>query len=55
MTDEQIKMIRDLRNQGYAISIFTPEELGNAPSEAVEDAMVSNGWDAIETLKDEYV
>jgi hypothetical protein len=53
MTDEQLTMIRTLRDQGYAIVIFTPDELGNAPSEAVEDAMVSNGWDTIATLKDE--
>ena len=40
-----------LTQLGCAICVFTPEELGSAPAEKVEDAMCSSGRDAIEFWK----
>ena len=37
-----------LTQLGCAICVFTPEELGSVPTDKVEDAMCSRGWDTIE-------
>ena len=39
--------INELRDAGYAVVIFTPEELNGADPERVEDNLVSTGWDII--------
>jgi hypothetical protein len=54
MTKEQIDVIRGLRDEGYAIAIFSPEELEDAPANKVEDDMISGGWDSIKVLKEIY-
>lgn len=53
MTKTQLTALRQLRDKGYAIAIFTPEELSGAPVDDIEDRMVSEGWDAIDMLKEE--
>lgn len=52
MTDDELKTLRSLHEQGYAIAIFTPEELEGVTAATVEDLMVERGWDAIHDLKD---
>ena len=47
MTEDQWHVIRELRHEGYAVCIFTPEELGNADSSRVEDAMCEKGNEII--------
>lgn len=47
MTQEQLTALRQLRDAGYAVCVFTPDELGNAPSDRVEDAMCEGGWERI--------
>ena len=51
MNAEQQKIIDELREQGYAVTIFTPEELGDVSADSVEDDMVSSGWNTINELK----
>lgn len=41
------KTIEQLREDGYAVVIFTPEELSGADPERVEDCLVEAGWDII--------
>lgn len=41
----------DARAQGYAIVIFTPEELAGANVNRVQDRLVELGWDVIADLK----
>lgn len=53
MTDEAMKAIRELRDLGYAVCIFTPEELNGAKPHKVEDELVSAGWDIIDNLATE--
>lgn len=46
-------MIGSLRDRGFAVCIFTPEELGEAPADDVEGMMWWHGWDAIGCLSDD--
>lgn len=50
MTPSQQQAIGELRDAGFAIAIFTPDELREAPPERVEDLMVERGWNAINDL-----
>jgi hypothetical protein len=43
MTNEQLNVIRELTNQGYAVIIWTPEELGNVSASWVEEMSISYG------------
>jgi len=47
MTNEQWAVIEQLRDAGYAVIVWTPEELRDAPMEYVEDACIMAGWNAI--------
>ena len=50
MTPEEIATIESLRDQGYAVVLFNPEELAGAPARKVEDRMCEVGWEAIDYL-----
>lgn len=41
---EDITVLRSLRDRGFAVCIFTPEEIGGADKDEVEDAMTEGGW-----------
>lgn len=51
MNKEQIKVLRELKNEGYAIVVITPEELETANPDKVEDRLVELSWDIIGDLK----
>jgi hypothetical protein len=53
MTAEQTKVVRELRHAGYAVIVWTPDEVGTANPRKVEDRSISLGWDVIGDLKDE--
>lgn len=53
MTQEQMKAIEELRTLGYAVVLFTPEELEEADAGRVEDRLIEVGWDVIFDLKPE--
>ena len=36
-----------MHNEGYAVVIWLPEELGNAGTEVIEEKMIACGWDYI--------
>lgn len=55
MNEEQLKLIQELRIKGFAVTIFTPEELRGASPDSVEDIMIERGWDVINCLADEEV
>jgi len=42
------KTIRELRAEGYAVIVWTPEELGNCPTDEIEDLSIERGWSVIE-------
>ena len=51
LTKAEQAIVDRLRNEGFAITIFNPKELGEVDSYQVEDHMVEKGWDIIEILK----
>jgi len=50
MTKEQMKVINDLRHEGYAIVIWTPDELEGASAKRLEERSIELGWDIISDL-----
>lgn len=48
---EEVLFLRKLRDKGYAVVVFTEEELDGAPQKRVEDRLVEVGWDIINDLK----
>jgi len=51
MTDEQQRIMRQLRNEGYAVIIWSPEELAGASPDRVQDRLIELGWDVIDALQ----
>lgn len=52
MNNEQLKVVRELGHEGYAVIIWSPEELGNASVKDVEDRSIELGYDIINSLSD---
>jgi hypothetical protein len=52
LTNEQREVIAELRNSGYAVIIWTPEELLGVYPGLVEDRSIELGYQIIEDLKD---
>jgi hypothetical protein len=50
MKEEYRRSIEQLRSLGYAICIFTPEELNGAKPHKVEEGLISSGWEIIDNL-----
>jgi Lhr-like helicase len=54
--DKHIKFkertIESLIDNGYAVVLITPEELGKASPSKVEDRLIELSWDIIEVLND---
>ena len=44
--------VRELRDEGYAVIIWTPEELGDCSPDVLEDLSIERGWEVIEQLKE---
>lgn len=51
--ESEQKVLNDLAHKGYAVVVFTPQELEGVRPKYVEDRMVEVGWEVIETLKGE--
>lgn len=43
-TEEELQVLRGLNAKGYAVVVFSAEELDGADYLDVEDAMVEAGW-----------
>lgn len=52
LTDEDVKALRSLRDRGFAVVVWNPEELKGAPPTKVEDRSIELGWEVIEALGD---
>ena len=53
MTESELETLRALSSRGYAVVIWTPEELRGADAEQVEQLMIERGAYAIEALRDD--
>lgn len=51
MTPEQQKAIDTLRDEGYLVILWTPEELGDIDESHIEDALIERGNEMIEDLR----
>jgi hypothetical protein len=47
LTDAELQMLRGLNARGFAVVVFSADELGGAYYLDVEDAMVEAGWNFI--------
>lgn len=50
MTPEQREQIISLREEGYAVIVWTPDELRGAKAHKVQDRSIELGWDIIADL-----
>ncbi len=48
MNENERNAIKSLREKGYAVCVFSPEELRGANVDDVEDGLVTAGWDVID-------
>lgn len=51
LNEKQIDQVMALRAEGFAVIIWTPEELKAANPRRVEDRSVELGWEVIEDLQ----
>ena len=54
-TDAEFVVINSLKDRGYAVVVFTPQEMRGADTGHVEDRLVELGWDVIDVLADDGV
>lgn len=54
-TAAEFVVINSLKDRGYAVVVFTPQELRGAHTGHVEDRLVELGWDVIDVLADDDV
>lgn len=52
MTPEERAFMAELQSRGFAVIIWTPEELAGASRKHVENRSIELGWQVIEDLKD---
>jgi len=50
LTNTQREVVEQLRSEGYAVIIWTPDELGNASAKDVQDRSIEHGHEVIESL-----
>ena len=51
MKDEYKKAIYAMRDEGYLVIVWTPEELGDVDASHIEDILIERGNDMIEQLR----
>jgi hypothetical protein len=50
MTNEQIKVLNELTFAGYAVAVWTPEEIGDLNPRKIEDRVIELGNEVIYSL-----
>lgn len=55
LTDADLVVLKDLRDRGFAVTVWTPEELDGLDPEEVEDEMVFAASDFIEDNRNNRV
>ena len=53
MTKKDWDVIKKFREAGYALTIFSPEELRGASTSDFENRMVELGWEVVDSLATE--
>lgn len=52
MANEQLKVLRELASEGYAVIVWTPKELKDIDPQYVEDRSIEFGHQIIEDSKE---
>lgn len=55
LSPADITALQSLHTRGFAVCVFTPEEVGDALQEEIEDSMCAAGWDKIREPVPEWV
>ncbi len=45
MKAEWLKVLREMRDEGHAVIVWTPEELQDTDPDHVEECSISYGWE----------
>ena len=53
MSKEDWAVIKKFREAGYALTIFSPQELRGASTRDFENRMVELGWEVVDSLASE--
>lgn len=53
LTFEELRLLAKIKHRGFAVVVFTPEELRDADPKHVTDRLIEMGWDVIDTLATE--
>ena len=53
MNNEQMSALASLSSEGYAVIVWTPEELGNVSARLVEDRSIELGYQIIDALTED--
>jgi len=51
LPSELIDAVIALRRRGYAVALFSPEELDGCPSDLLEGRLVELAWDEMDRIK----
>lgn len=54
-TAEETAALRLLDDRGFAVCVFTPEELRGADTDRVAERLIEFGWDVIDDLSPDDV
>jgi hypothetical protein len=50
LTEDEVKMLRSVRDRGFAVVIFTPEELQNVPARKFQEYLSGYGSETLEFM-----
>lgn len=53
LIEKDTELLRGLRDRGFAVVVFTPEELRGADVGLAQDRLIELGWDVIDALASE--
>lgn len=53
MTEQDLEMIHQLRQKGYAVAVWDKEELRGVDPSHVEDVMIERAYDLIDSMATE--
>lgn len=53
LTHEDMDFIDRLHKRGFAVVVFTPEEVDGVSIERLEDMLIEEGWNIIDYLKED--
>jgi hypothetical protein len=51
ISESEYNAVKAIREKGYAVVIFNPEELQGVKPRSIEDDLVLRGWESIDALK----